>query len=299
MCKFFKKTRSSKACDECSRLRKRCDGKNPCSLCLEKDRSCTYHRRAKKRGPGSRKNHANTVANPSAITVANPSAKITVTNTVTNPIHNWTVSDFITTIVTDSTGYSTSILEMYFNFPYQHLPMYSKMWFTQNIQDVPLHVLHVIYALVLVNAKQALINGHLKAKPHVDYARSVIFDNLDECDPFMISTMMNLAMYYFYTQDMNQATLIFAMAIKSAQILGLDRDVSILWHSTASGRMLGNEIGMDKQFLRSLWFLLYQWDHSSCLFNKTPLLIDTLIPDEVINSYIPCNIGDTSNIPLK
>jgi hypothetical protein len=86
---------------------------------------------------------------------------------------------------------------------------------------------------------------------------------------------------------------------------GLDRDVDLKWRSPR-GRMLGNEIGMDKQFLRSIWFLLYQWgkpnpnlDHHNILVYQKSMLIDTPIEDSVSASYISPNIGDPSNIPLK
>jgi hypothetical protein len=289
-----------KACDQCARYRRKCDGNLPCVLCFQKKRSCSYEIIAKRRGPKKKNSvkELSPVVNPlislKTLLITPPPILEKV-----NPVANWTTLDFLSTVVFDSSGNSGSILDMYFSFPYQHLPMYSKVWFTLNIKDVPLYVLHSIYMLVLVNSKQALIIGKLMAEPHAKFVREAVNSQLEDCDPFMISTMLNLAMYDFYNKESGSSVLHLSMAIKSAQLLGLDRDIDLRWRSTASGRILGDEIGMDRQFLRSLWFLMYQWDYHNILDCKTPMLIYSPIPDYVINSYIPPNVGDFSNTPLK
>lgn len=310
-----KKKRAAIACDQCSRYRRKCDGNSPCVRCVEAKRVCSY----------IRKNSSNFVIfkspgicglNPEIASLlplsfdfkfstglprppADMSHTVLRKNFIPNPVASWTRNDFLSKTITDSTGNQGTMLDLYFTYPYQHLPMFSKLWITQNIEDVPMHVLHVMYMNVLVHANKAINTCRETAKPHADYVKSVVNNQIENCDPFLISTMMNLAMFEFYCQESDQSILHLAMAAKSAQILGLDRDIDLLWRSSASGRLLGNEIGMDKQFLRSLWFLMYQWDHNNTLVYKCNMLIDTLIPNYVINSYVPPNIGDPSNIPVK
>lgn len=44
-------TRAKRACDNCSRLKKRCEGGFPCSFCSLKDVVCTFEKVHLKRGP--------------------------------------------------------------------------------------------------------------------------------------------------------------------------------------------------------------------------------------------------------
>ena len=188
---------------------------------------------------------------------------------------------------------------MYYAFAYQHLPLFSKQWLNNNLNDVPMHVLHTIYLLVLLNAKQAVPNGPEIAKAHADYVKREIFDGLEEMDPFLVATLLNYAMCGIYTQQPNLSILYLGMAIKGAQMMGMDRDAELYWRSCSSGRVLGGDVGLDKQFLRSLWFLLYMFDHHNILVYQNPMMIETTIPDSMISSYTPPNEGDSSNIPLK
>lgn len=162
-----------------------------------------------------------------------------------------------------------------------------------------MHVLHVIYMLVLVNSKQGLPTGRSVARFHAVLVRNAVNEGLEESDPFMIATLINLALFEFYMQEPSKSILYISMAVKLAQALRLDCDVDLKWPSSASGRIMGNEIGMDKQFLRSLWFLLYQWNHHNILVYQHPMMIDSVIPISVVNSYVSPNLGDLSNIPLK
>lgn len=276
----FKIARITKACDQCSRFRRKCDGKAPCSLCVEKSRKCSYSKIPKKRGPGYKQDLV-------SVTISN------------RPKFVYTRTDFITTKVTDSSGYSASILDMYFSFSHQHCPIFSKIWLIKNINDVPMHVLHVIYMLVLTNAKQAVHNGHTLAKPHLEFVQKEMMDHFENWDPFWIATLVNLTLWGFYTKHRKRQVLYLSMAVKASQILGLDRDVDYTWKSSASGRILGHEVGLDKQFLRGLWFLCYQWDHHNILVYQDAMMIDTSIPESVITSFVSPNTGDSSNIPSK
>lgn len=54
--------RTSRACDQCNQLRTKCDGKQPCSHCLETRLTCEYARTRKKRGKASKKDLAEQAA---------------------------------------------------------------------------------------------------------------------------------------------------------------------------------------------------------------------------------------------
>ena len=306
----------------------------PCDLCAEKGRDCTYTKISRKRGPEpSRKSSKgqppkidpvpetlvkltlDTSPQPARILktfqidplslsipenqavfpefFSSPSASPTIL-----PVAHWDASVFLSTIVIDCNGNSGSILDLYFAFPHQHLPMFSKQWFTQNIQDVPTHVLRAIYILVLVNASQSP-ESLLIAKLHAEHLRFLITNQEEVIDPFTVSSILNLAMFDNYNHDYQKSNSLLGLAIKAAKILGLHLDPDLKWPSTASGRILGGELGMGRQFLRSLWFLMYHWDHHNSVLYKTPLLIDNLISQEAIDSYFQPNVGDQSNVPLK
>ena len=306
----------------------------PCALCVEKGRNCTYTKILRTRGPGLNSIPSKIVENPllaSNSTIPSKSLKLKTkvsnlqdfdadtplqsTTSILSPlsqqshsiisppaietsIEAWKKSEFLSKIIIDCKGNSGSILDLYFNFPYQHLPMFSKVWLTNNIEDVPMHVLHIIYMLVLTNARQSLINGRMTAKPHEDFVQKQVDIHINNCDPFLVSTILNLAVYYFYIQDFEKSSLEFAKAVKYAQLLKLHIDVDLEW-TCDSGRTLGSEIGMDKQFLRSIWFLIYQWDTYTMLLGHGNTLVESSIPDKVLAAYIPPNIGDPSNVPLK
>ena len=328
--KSTKPRRITKACDQCSRFRRKCDGHLPCLLCREKGRTCTYTKPVRKRGPESSKPYdgSKTIStvktslevdkmpffNPSTLPVLLPkstlpplvnqipiSVETTVINSIAfeNPVSRWSRKDFLVTRIVDVCGNVSTILDMYFGYPYQHIPIFSKLWIQQNLKDVPMYVLHAMYILVLTNPKFAVPNGRLTARPHLAYVRNEINNLIEDCDPFTIAAMINVALYYFYLKDETPQIAYISLAMKESQLLGLNRDVNLNWRSTASGRMLGHEIGMDKNFLRSMWFLLYQWDHHNVLVYHNPLMIDSLISDSAVNSYVPPNVGDSSNIPLK
>lgn len=45
-----KRSRVSRACDQCRASRERCDGESKCQTCVSQNRSCTYKAQPKKRG---------------------------------------------------------------------------------------------------------------------------------------------------------------------------------------------------------------------------------------------------------
>ena len=211
------------------------------------------------------------------------------------PIKNWSRKDFQNTRITDLSGVSNSIMDLYFRYA----SLYSKLWFQNHLEDIPMYILHAMYANVLVNARPAPPNGKSLAAPHADFVNLAIENGIEDCDPFIIAALLNMATYNFYLQNLQQQGVYISIGVKLSQILGLHRDADLRWRSSASGRILGDEIGMDRQFLRSLWLMLYVWDHHDVLVLQKPMFIDTPIYDYVVDTYVPPNIGDPSNIPLK
>jgi Fungal Zn(2)-Cys(6) binuclear cluster domain len=372
-----KERRITKACDQCSRFRRKCTGLYPCALCVEKGRTCSYSKPAKKRGPESKSllqfspltlpatptvpivnvvapaseknsliltgldpallaassfstlsptstrfnplsltpasrpvldsallaintyssfspssptlNHfsnsptapnvpiVNIVApasaknspiltgfDPALLTVSPFSSAFSPTSTTFNPfshgspispivspiqspaspffpassrilqavipkvfedaiykisVARWTREDFLKMKVVDGSGNISSIIDLYFSYPYQHIPIFSKLWLQQNIEDVPLHVFHVMYMVVLGNAKLAVPNGRETAIPHIAFVRKIVDYEIDDVDPFMIATLLNLALYDFYVGDDMQSVVHITMAIKSGKTL--------------------------------------------------------------------------------
>jgi Fungal Zn(2)-Cys(6) binuclear cluster domain len=255
-------SRTTQACDGCTQSRKKCDGKIPCSLCAAKTRPCTYSKLTKKRGPIASKSMGPLSSNHSRNLNYSKTLR-SFTHSLSliqkNPVAKWSRNDFLNTRIIDSNGISNTILELYFSYTHQHIPLMSKIWIQENLNDVPIYILHAMYAAVLVNANQALSNGRLIALPHAEFVKNAVRDGIDNCDPFIIAALINMAVYDFYLGNSTRTIHHVSVAVKLSQILGLDRDADLKWPSSASGRMMGNEIGMDKQFLRSLWLMLYIW----------------------------------------
>jgi hypothetical protein len=255
-------SRTTQACDQCTQSRRKCDGKTPCTLCAAKSRQCTYSKLTRKRGPIASKSlslNSNAAQKPSNSFVY---PKIFAEIIPKNPVENWSRRDFLNTRIIGSYGIPNSILDLYFSFTHQHIPLMSKIWIQENLQDVPMYILHAMYAAVLVNVNQAPSNGRVIALPHAEFVKHAVRNGIEDCDPFIVAALINMAVYDFYLGNSTRTIHHVSVAVKLSQILGLDRDAKLEWPSSASGRIMGNEIGMDKQFLRSLWLLLYIWVRS-------------------------------------
>src|SRR5687767_8092454 len=87
-------SRVSKACDQCSRYRRKCDGNTPCSLCVEKNRVCVYTRVVKKRGPEAQR--LEKLRNE--VLALTRKVQLTMTSTTGrnfNRVSHWTRKDFL------------------------------------------------------------------------------------------------------------------------------------------------------------------------------------------------------------
>jgi Fungal specific transcription factor domain/Fungal Zn(2)-Cys(6) binuclear cluster domain len=289
-------TRVSKACDSCSRYRRKCDGNLPCLLCIQKNRNCIYTRVVKKRGPEAKK------LEKLKDQVLELSRKVklaahTNTNASYNTVMNWTRKDFLKLGIVDKFGRTLTLVDLYFVYTYISLPLLSRSWVIEHFNDIPLHLLHSMYIAALMG--QNLPGNAESALEHAKLLRKELYSRMDDCDPFVIVSLIHLAFYEFASTNRNSSLAHIAFAIREAQMMGLDVDKVVTWPSESTGRILGNDFGLDKQFLRSIWFLLYLWDNNNHLMFGAPTLISIGIPSDMILGYVSPNIGDSSNIPQK
>lgn len=282
-------TRVSKACDQCSRYRRRCDGNTPCQLCIAKGRTCVYTRVMKKRGPEAKK------LQKLKSQVIELTRKVEIA--LADGIQSWNHEKFLKILTADKYGRLLSLVDLYFVNTYVSLPLLSRQWIIDNFADIPLHLLHSMYVAALMATNLPEYAG--TAVKHAKYLKKILLERIEDCDPFILVSLIHLAYYEFTSANKNSSLAHIAFAIKMAQAMGLDSDKQVVWASDSTGRILGTEFGLDKQFLRSIWFLLYLWDNNNHLMFGIPTLISAGIPDNMILTYVSPNIGDSSNIPQK
>lgn len=59
-----------RACDNCASIRKACNGQNPCSGCIQRERPCTYQRLYEDPDAGGAPSDADTVTDANTVTIA-------------------------------------------------------------------------------------------------------------------------------------------------------------------------------------------------------------------------------------
>ncbi|KAJ3332197.1 hypothetical protein HDU91_003147, partial [Kappamyces sp. JEL0680] len=180
---------------------------------------------------------------------------------------------------------------------YPRIPILSKTWINANLAQLPLPLLHSMYALCLcfpLEFKPVIMSGTI----HFNYAKRHALKEIENGDPFTIVTLIHLGYFAIQAGQFSSCISFFGMATGLAQLMGIDQDYAVKWNSK-TGVQLGDDQGTGQDFLRSIWFLLYIYDYYIAHLFKLPLIINSEVSAETIAAYTSPNKDDPSNISEK
>lgn len=138
-------------------------------------------------------------------------------------VQHWTNSTFITQ------NSRESWVEAYFSKVYKYLPLLSKQWLIESIMDIPVALLHVMYACSLITKSPNVATTHYKQ------ALKMIYEDFEKADLMTIVTFLH---FHYFEGDSDIASLHFSNAVKFAILLELDKSCSYSWISP-NGNLMG------------------------------------------------------------
>lgn len=96
--------------------------------------------------------------------------------------------------------------------------------------EVPLHMLHAMYATALVFPTAG--DCVKKAQVHARIACQAVQSDLERANPFTIVTLVHISLFYIKTEVASKVwSLYISQAIQLARNIGLDKDQNIIWLS--------------------------------------------------------------------
>jgi hypothetical protein len=255
--------RNALACVECNRRKKKCvqdAGSQSCYYCSSKSIPCAFPSRDVKRArkqpeqdlESSTSDEYSLVNNndynnkwasisiqegSSDATIVSPSSnnqspvrefhdenRVQSSRASTILIKNWTHANFA------EKNTEESWIESYYATVYPSLPLLDNPWLTKNMIDIPLALLHVIYACSQITAFPT------RAENHYRQALKMQFEDFDRADLLTIVTLLHF--HYFESDSDIANNLYFSTAIKFAILLELDKSYSYSWVSP-NGNLMG------------------------------------------------------------
>ena len=167
-----------------------------------------------------------------------------------------------------------------------------------NIYEMPLGLLHVMYAICICVAKSS---GYRSFHNHHDYKElynttvSFLTAAIVSPSPMDIMYVALLGFLEIWAQNVNAAASYMGLASRLAQTIGIEKDQDIVWVSP-TGRVLGNDAFTGRALCRALYMMLYIQDfymsntaRIPCIIHKeinTQLMIQQgqagLFPDDLI-----------------
>ncbi|KAJ3349502.1 hypothetical protein HDU91_006382 [Kappamyces sp. JEL0680] len=208
---------------------------------------------------------------------------------------DWTHLDFFLLRFLLDSGKDISLIDYYFLQVYPKVPVFSKKWLLNHLGDLPLYLLHSIYAATL-----CLQQSRESAIDHYQFAIKRIYRDLEQSDPWTIAALVHLG--YFNIGVPNAVTEIqttIVLAIKLCHYFGVHVDHHVYWQSPIGNVMGGPESDMDKNFLRSIWISLYISEFYASTLAQLPMLIRDPIDEKVWENFVPWNSDDPSHVADK
>jgi hypothetical protein len=311
-----KQRRVTKACDSCCKKRRKCTGTSPCEFCEIKGIECTYLQPAKKRGPQTGivfstkpKELENILYNIDDFTAPSPSLSSESSNPLSdnnkfgmvkplvppkyNPpmipfeivkptINKWKHDTFPPIEI--GNGQTRPWLDVFFENGHMKVPILSPKWIYQNYYDLPLYLIHSMYALALTTPVENIVTYNA-GDYHYSIAMLYHKEYIQNPTPFDVLATFNLGCYALMSTDaLTGGIAKVALAIQMARKLKIDTAEHLTW-TNQNGRMFGNDLGTGKIFLRLLWYSLYENDYYFSFVQHIPFEINS----EVLHLEFPPN----------
>ncbi|KAJ3335253.1 hypothetical protein HDU91_002264 [Kappamyces sp. JEL0680] len=204
---------------------------------------------------------------------------------------DWTYWTFFSMRVLDTNGQSVSLLDYYFQTVHLNIPCLSKAWVENHFADLPLYLLHAMYACCGLPRKRPT---YYAARNHYYYAMKLVQLELEDANPMTVLAMIHLAFFGANASVVNASSVCLALAIRLAQYLGFHHQVQIFWRSPI-GTILGADHATGPSFIKCIWIFCYIVDYQCFALTGHPLKIEE--HEEAGQILVSPNVGHPSNIP--
>jgi hypothetical protein len=196
----------------------------------------------------------------------------------------WSHLTFFCIQMLDSDGLLVSFIDYYFLHAFKTLPFFSEDWLNDHLADIPIYLLHLMYAFCLTCPTPFQVS--LSAYRHYQYAMKLIHQDLEIADPFTICALLH-ATHFVKFLRLPCGFIHYSLAIKIGMLIKI-YDPSISWISP-----VGNVIHLP-HLTMGMWFAMYSLDFAGTQVFDAPLLIDMEISEEMVKEFsLPDNSKHT------
>ncbi|KAJ3332887.1 hypothetical protein HDU91_003021, partial [Kappamyces sp. JEL0680] len=157
-------------------------------------------------------------------------------------------------------------LDYYFRHIYVDIPLLSRTSMEAHMLDVPVHVLHAMYACCLQDSAPVGEAIPQRAVDHMKIAVKCVHKDLESTDPFSCMVLCHAAMFSLKAASMDWVGHV-TLGVHIAIQLGINTDQPISWISPRGTRMASQDM------CRGIWLLLYYLDFYGNYLFKLPMTI--------------------------
>ncbi|KAJ3268107.1 hypothetical protein HDV01_003473 [Terramyces sp. JEL0728] len=184
-------------------------------------------------------------------------------------LDHWSFYSFPSIRTTD--GNLLPWLKVYFSWANTKLPLFSETWFMENVKEIPLILLHSMYAIACT-APIAMGGSWKAGDVYHTQAKKLLSQVLDIPNPFTSTAFLLMGIYADNSARSITSVSYYGLAIRMTQRLGIHRGGEVLWFSP-NGTLMSNEPIPAKQFCDHLWWHVYEYDYYSSKAAKLPCII--------------------------
>ncbi|KAJ3253524.1 hypothetical protein HK103_000493 [Boothiomyces macroporosus] len=182
---------------------------------------------------------------------------------------SWNFYSFPSIRTTD--GNLTLWTKVYFAWVNTKLPLFTESWFMENIKEIPVILLHSMYALTCT-APIAMGGSWKAGDANHSQAKKLLPQVLDIPNPFTAAAFLLMGIYADNSSRSITSVSYYGLAIRMTQRLGIHRGGEVLWFSQ-NGTLMSNESMPAKLFCDHLWWHAYEYDYYSSKLAKLPCII--------------------------
>ncbi|KAI8895880.1 hypothetical protein BC833DRAFT_599756 [Globomyces pollinis-pini] len=182
-------------------------------------------------------------------------------------------------------------IQLYFKQPHHYFPVLSSSWTLNNFTDLPLILVHIMYAFTIApyNWKQSRF--------HYLCCKKIQKKALRHPNPFSLFALLLMSIYaLFYVDNCLEAHDQLENVVETSMMLKIhDPTEKIHWFSPRK-RKLGTECGTNQHLTRLIWFHICQFDYQLGIWRSLESTI-TISPVK-FNILNDSNHNSFSNLSL-
>lgn len=183
-----------------------------------------------------------------------------------------------------------AFLDYYFKYVYIEIPIFSKNCLEGRLTDLPLWLLHAMFACCFTTPFPS--NGIIpdRALKHMRYAIKQLHQDLENVTPYYCCALLHATSFYSRLDNYAWVTHL-TLCVQICYQLGIDRDTDVVWFSK-SGRKL-----QCLDLCRAVWIMTVFFDFYCQFSCNQPMTIKGSIAPSIVNNYKPLNSDHETNIP--